>query len=70
MLGESLGSTDGEVIGSDEGIKLGSTDGKVIGNVIGDVERITVGIDVGTELRPLDGSFDDSNGGSLEGLFL
>ena len=48
LLGDSLEYTDGKVRGSDEGINLGSTDGKVIGTVLGNVDGITLGIDVGT----------------------
>ena len=33
---------------SDEGIKLGSTDGKVIGTIFGDVDGITLELDVVT----------------------
>ena len=61
MLGGSLVYTYGKVIGSDEGIKMGSTDGKAFVTIIGNVDRITLGIDIGTELGFLDGSFDDSN---------
>ena len=39
MLGVSLGSTDGKVLGSDEGIKLGSTDGKVLGTILLDLMK-------------------------------
>ena len=53
-----MGSTDGKVIVSDEGIKLGSTDGKVIANIIVNVDGITLVLDVGTELSSLDGSFN------------
>ena len=35
LLVESLVSTDGKVLGSDEGIKLGYTDVKVIGTILG-----------------------------------
>ena len=50
LLGGSLRSTDGKVHGSDEGIKLRSTDGKVIGTTLRNLDGITLGIDVGTEL--------------------
>ena len=52
---------DGKVLGSDEGIKLGYTDGKVFGTIHGNVDRITLRFDIGTELGFLDGSFDGSN---------
>ena len=48
MLGDSLGSTDSKMLGSDEGIKLRSADGKVFGNVLVNVDEIILGIDVGT----------------------
>ena len=41
MLGDSLGYTDGKVLGSDEGFKMGSTDGKVLGIILRDVDEIT-----------------------------
>ena len=47
LLGESLGYTYGKVLGSDEVIKLGYTYGKVIGTILGNVDGITLGIDVG-----------------------
>ena len=49
---------------------MGSTDGKVLGTIIGNVDKITLGVGVVTELDYLDGSFDGSNGGKLEGLLL
>ena len=62
--------TDGKVIGSDEGIKLRSTDDKVFGTILGNVDRITLGLDIGTELGFLDGSFYGSIEEKLEGLLL
>ena len=47
---------------------MGIYDGKVIGTILGDVDVITLGIDVGTELCYLYGSFDGSNYGKIEGL--
>ena len=70
MIGSSLGYTNGKVHVSDEGIKLINFDGKVLGNKLGSVDGITLGLDVGTELSSLDGSFDVYNDGKLEGLFL
>ena len=35
LLMVNLGSTDGKVLGYDEGIKLGSTDVEVIGTILG-----------------------------------
>ena len=37
LLGDSLVSTDGKVVGSDDGIILGSTYDKVLLTVLGDV---------------------------------
>ena len=65
-----MGSSDGKVPVSDEVIKLGLSNGKVIGNILGNVYRITIIIDVGTYLGSLDGAFDGSNYGNIEGLFL
>ena len=66
----SLGSTDDKVIGSDEGIKLVSTDGKLLGTIIGHLYGIKIGLDVGTDMVSLNGSFGGSNYGKLEVLFL
>ena len=70
FIGDSLGSTDGDVLGSDKGISLLSTDGKVIGTIIVNVDGITPGLDVGTDLDSLDESYYCSNNGKLKGLFL
>ena len=56
------------MLGSNEGIKLVLSDGKVIGIVLWNVDGITLGIDVGTELNSFDVSFDGSNDGKIEGL--
>ena len=48
LLGDSLVSTDGKVLRSDEGIELGCTDGKVLGNVLGNIDVITLGYYVWT----------------------
>ena len=58
------------MVGSDEGIKLVSTDDEVIGTILRYVDVITIVIDIGSELRSLDQSFDGSNDEELEGLFL
>ena len=50
LLGDSLGYTDGKVIGSDEGIKLGLFDDKLLGTTYKNVDGITFGIYFGTEL--------------------
>ena len=58
------------MLGSDEVIKLRSTGGKVLGTIILNVDEITLRINVGTELGYLDGSFDGSNYGKIEGLLI
>ena len=70
LLVESLGSSGGKVLSSDEDIKLGLYGGKIIGTIIKNVDGITLWIDVGTELCSLDGSFDVSNDGKLQVLML
>ena len=70
FLLDSLGSTDGKVFGSEEGIKLVSIDGKVLGNILGNIYAITLGLDVGANMGSLDGSFDGFNDGKLEVLLL
>ena len=65
FIGDSLGSTNGKVIGSDEGIKLGLFHREVLDNIFVNIDGITLGIDVGTDLGYLDGSFDGSNYGKL-----
>ena len=52
------------MLGSNEGIKLWSTDGKVCWNILGNIDRITLGLDIGTDLRSLYVSFDGSNDGN------
>ena len=42
----------------------------MLGTIIGNIYGITLGMDVGTELISLDGSFDVFNDGKLEGLLL
>ena len=46
FIGGSLGSTYVKAPGSDEGIKLGSTDSKVLGTILGNVDEITLGLDI------------------------
>ena len=43
-----MGSPDGKVLESDQVIKLISKYSKVLGTILGDVDVITLGIDVGT----------------------
>ena len=42
----------------------------MIGNIIGNLYVITLGLEIEIELVSLDGSFDGSNNGILERLFL
>ena len=58
------------MLGYYECIKLGSISGIVLGTILGYADGITLGLDVGTELDYLDGSFDGSNRGNIQGLFL
>ena len=64
LIGYSLGYTDCKVLGSDEGIKLGFSDSELLGMTLVDVDVITLGIDVRTELQSLDGLFDGSDDGN------
>ena len=48
LHGDSLVYTDSKVHGSDECIKLGCTDGKVLDTILGNVDGIILGLDVGT----------------------
>ena len=70
MIGESLVSTDGRLIGYDEGIKLGLFDSKVLFHILGNVYEITLGIVVVTELGFLEISYDGLHDGKLEGLLI
>ena len=45
----------------DEFIKMGSNYGKVIGTILGNVDLKTLGLDVGTDLGSLHGSYDNIN---------
>ena len=64
------GYTVVKLLGYDEGIKRGSTGGKVFGAILGNLDIITLGVDIGTELGFLDGSFYCSNESKLEGSCL
>ena len=70
LIGVSLVSTDGKVLSSYGSIKLGHFDCEVFGTILVNVDGITVGHDVGTELVSLDWYFDVSIDGKLEGLLL
>ena len=63
LLKCSLLYTDGKVLGYNEVIKLVSTDGKAFDTIFGNVDGITLVIDIGTEIGSLDGSFDILNDG-------
>ena len=54
MHGYSLGSTNGKVLVSDEGIKMGLFGGEILGILLGNVDGIILGLGVGTELGSLD----------------
>ena len=60
-MGPSLGPTDGEKLGTEEGIILSSSDGEVIGTTLWAADGITLGLDEGTELVSSDGSSDGYN---------
>ena len=49
MLGESLQSTDGKLLGSDDGIKVGLFDIKLFGTILGNLYGIIPGLGVGIE---------------------
>ena len=70
FLGDSLRYTAGKLHSSDEGLKMVCTDGKLFVTIPVNVDRITLGLDIGTNLVSLDGSFDGSNDGKLEGLLI
>ena len=70
LLVESLLSSVGKVLGSDEVIIMGSFDGKVLSTILGNLDGITLGIYVGTDQGSLDGSIDGPNDGKFEGFFL
>ena len=58
------------MFGSDEDIKIGLSDGKVLGILVGNVDVIIPGLDVGTDMVLLEWSLDFSNYGKLLGMFL
>ena len=68
MIGYLLGYTYGKVLSFDEGIKVWFTDGKVICTILGNVDLITLGLDIGTDLGFLDWPLDGYNDGKLEAL--
>ena len=50
FLVDSLGHTDVKVLGSDEGIELGFFDDGLIWNILGHLDKITLGDDVKIDL--------------------
>ena len=70
-MGLSLGPTDGETLGTEEGIILSSSDGEVLGTTLRATDAITLGLDEGTQMGSSYGSYDGSNKillGSDEGI--
>ena len=65
-LGEYMASSNGCVLGTDEGIKISLPYFEVLGITLGDDDGISLGIDEGTELEFSDGFFDCSNEGNIE----
>ena len=58
------------MFGSDESIRLELFYSKVVGTILLNLDGITLGIDVVTDMGSLDVSFDGYNYGNLEGLYL
>ena len=52
------------------GNEIGFSDGKIPVTILGNVYKINLVIDIGTEMGYLNGSFDGSNYGNIEGLFI
>ena len=65
-----MGSTDVKVLGTNEGIKLGMCYGKMVGTMLWNLDGITFGNNVETELGSLDGYFDFYNDFKLEILLI
>ena len=70
MHGGSLGYTGGKVLGFGKCIKLGISGDKVLGNILGNIDEITLELDVGTDLGSVDVYLDVSNYVNLEVLLL
>ena len=58
------------MLSSDESIILLLSGDKFLDAILGNVDVIILGLDVGTEMGSLDGSFDGSNDDKIEGLLL
>ena len=54
----------------DKGINLGLSDGNMLVTILGNVDIIINGLDVGPNFGSLDGSFDSSNDGNIDRLLL
>ena len=65
LFGDLLGSTDSKASCCDEGVDIRSTHSNVLSTILVNVDVIIHGLDVGTELDSLDGSFDVSNDGNF-----
>ena len=66
----SISSTDGKVLGSDEGTNLVAPGGKLLGTILENIVGIKLEMDFRTDMGSLDGSFDSYNDGKLYCLFL
>ena len=53
------------MIGSDEGNILRLSDGKFFSSILGNVDLIIIGFNIGIKMGSLNGSFDGSNAASL-----
>ena len=58
--------SDGEVLGSEEGVVLDT--GEVLGSTLGAADNVKIGLDNGSELGSLVGSLEVSNVGIPKGL--
>ena len=60
--------SEGEEIGSEEGMVIGTSE--VLGSTLGAADNVKIGLDDGTEMGSLVGSLDGSNVGIPNGAFL
>ena len=70
MIDDIIGSLCVIELGYNLGIELRLSDRKVLGNILGNVDVITICIDIGTCPGSSDGSFDGYNYVKLEGLLI